>query len=61
MYIYLLSINLRGEDDVGGLHGIPPKVTNRYRGNAYANRYPSNSPTVCVVLEHTYKQASISI
>jgi hypothetical protein len=40
-------------DDVGGLHGILSHITNRYRGNAYANRYPKNSPIVCVVLEHT--------
>jgi hypothetical protein len=59
--LYLLSIIFRRGDDVGGLHGIhPPRVTNRCRGNVYANRYP-NSPTVCVVLEHTYKHASISI
>jgi hypothetical protein len=30
-----------------------PGVTNRCRGNVYANRYRSNGPIVCVVLEHT--------
>jgi hypothetical protein len=39
----------------------PPRVTNRCRGNVYANRYRSNSPIVCVVLEHTYKHSSICI
>jgi hypothetical protein len=35
IYIYIISPKYhfpRG-DDVGGLHGIPPYVTNRYRGN----------------------------
>jgi hypothetical protein len=65
MYIlFLLSIIFSREDGVGGLHGIhppPPKVTNRCRGNVYADRYRSNSSIVCVVLEHTYKHASICI
>jgi hypothetical protein len=39
----------------------PPRVTNRCCGNVYANRYRGNSPIVCVVLEHTYKCASIPI
>jgi hypothetical protein len=39
----------------------PPGVANRCLGNVYINRYRSNSPIVCVVLEHTYKHASISI
>jgi hypothetical protein len=39
---------------VGDLYVIhPPGVTNRCRGNVY------NSPIVCVVLERTYKHASI--
>jgi hypothetical protein len=37
------------------VQGILPQVTNRYQDNVYANRYPSNSPIVCAVLEHTYK------
>jgi hypothetical protein len=48
------SINLRGRMMWEASMGSPPHVTNRYRGNAYANRYASNSPTVCVVLEHTF-------
>jgi hypothetical protein len=65
--MYILYIDLSPKHHfqqgggVGGLHGIPPLVTNRYRGNIYADRYPSNSPIVCVVLEHTYKHASICI
>jgi hypothetical protein len=59
---YLLSIIFSREVGVGGLHVIhPPRDTNRCRGNVYANRYPSRSPIACVVLEHTYKHASISI
>jgi hypothetical protein len=72
-FFYFLSIIFSREDGVGGLHGIPPEVTNRCRRNVYANRYRSNgpicgnvyanrcgsnSPIVCVVLEHTYKHAS---
>jgi hypothetical protein len=34
--------------------GSTPGVTNRCRGNVYADRYRSNSPIVCVVLDHTY-------
>jgi hypothetical protein len=67
MYTNLMYIDispkhqsLRG-DDMGEFHEILLQVANRYRGNAYSNRYPSNSPTVCVVLEHTYKHTSIFI
>jgi hypothetical protein len=31
----------------------PPGVTNRCRGKVYADRYRSNGPIVCVVLDHT--------
>jgi hypothetical protein len=31
----------------------PPVVTNRCRGNVYADRYRSNSPILCFVLDHT--------
>jgi hypothetical protein len=59
---YLLSIIFSREDGVGSLHVIhSPGVTNRCHGNVYANRYRSNSPIVCVVLDHAYKHASISI
>jgi hypothetical protein len=62
VFSYLLSIIFSREDGAGGLHGIhPPGVTNRCRGNVYANRYRSNSAIVCVVLEHTYKHASICV
>jgi hypothetical protein len=43
------------------MESTPSGVTSRCRGNVYANRYRSNSPIVCVVLEHTYKHASIYI
>jgi hypothetical protein len=59
---YLLSIIFSREDGVGDLHVIhPPGVISRCRCNVYANRYRSNSQIVCVVLEHTYKRASICI
>jgi hypothetical protein len=54
LFIYLLNIIFSRENGVGGLHGIHlPGVTNRCRGNVYANRYRNNSPIVCVVLDHT--------
>jgi hypothetical protein len=45
LHIYILSPKHQSprEDDVEGLHGIPPQVVNRNRGNTYAHRYPSNS------------------
>jgi hypothetical protein len=63
-YIYILSSKHHFQQ--GGWCGRPPcdpppGVTNRCRGNVYANRYRSNSPIMCVVLEHTYKHASICI
>jgi hypothetical protein len=63
IYIYyLLSIIFSREDDVGGLHGIHRQglpiaaaVTFTQIGIEAKARY------VCVVLEHTYKHASICI
>jgi hypothetical protein len=55
-YIYFLSPKHHFQQ--GGWFGRPPwdpppRVTNRCRGNIYANRYRSSSPIVCVVLDHT--------
>jgi hypothetical protein len=44
-FTYSASISTGGGgDDVGAFHGSFHRLPNRYRGNAYANRYPSNSP-----------------